>query len=98
MKEINKDEEGWQRFLELCAKVKGAEDFHNLFALFLTYEERETLASRYKIVKALLNGELTQREMSEQYGVSIAQITRGSNALKITSIEFRKKIKRKMGK
>lgn len=87
--------EGWLKFLDLCAKMKGPADFNNLFALFLTYEERETMASRYLIVKALLEEELTQREIAEQYGVSIAQITRGSNALKITSQEFRKKLKRK---
>ena len=41
---IDKSGDGWQMFLELCSKVKGQEDFNNLFALFLTYEERETLA------------------------------------------------------
>lgn len=92
---IDKSGDGWLKFLKLCSKMKGPEDFNKLFALFLTYEERETMASRYLIVKALLEGELTQREIGEKFGVSIAQITRGSNALKITPSEFRNKLKKK---
>lgn len=81
MKGSSKD--GWNGFLELCAKVESAKDLNQLFDLFFTIEEKETLASRYLIIKALIEGELTQREISDKYKVSIAQITRGSNALKI---------------
>lgn len=95
MKNVD-NEEGWALFLTLCSKMKGFEDFDQLFSLFLTFEERETLASRYAIVKALVEGELTQREIAEIHGVSIAQITRGSNALKIISEEFKEKLKKKM--
>lgn len=90
------DEDGWYGFLELCSKIKAPETFNNFFALFLTFEERETMASRYLIIKALLEGQLTQREIAEAYKVSIAQITRGSNALKMIDPELKKFLERKL--
>lgn len=83
----------WQDFLKLCLKIETAPELNELFNLFLTIEEKETLASRYRIIKSMLEGELTQREISEKQKVSIAQITRGSNALKIISPSFREKLK-----
>lgn len=89
-------EDGWYNFLELCSKIKTPEAFNSFFALFLTFEERETMGSRYLIIKALLDGQLTQREIAETYKVSIAQITRGSNALKIINPEFKKFLEKKL--
>ena len=80
-----KEKKGWKDFLKLCCKVNKEEEMHALFDLFFTIEEKETLASRFLIIKALLEGKLTQREIAETFSVSIAQITRGSNALKIIS-------------
>lgn len=82
-------EDGWNPFLELLTKVGQPEKMKLLMDLFLTIEEKETIASRYLIVKALLEGKLTQREISDQFGVSISQITRGSNALKIIDAELK---------
>ena len=92
---MNRDSggDGWRNFLELCSKTKSPEMFNLLFDLFLTLEEKETIGSRYLIIKALLDGELTQREIAETYKVSIAQITRGSNALKIVDDKFKKFLK-----
>lgn len=89
-------EDGWSDFLELCSKIKTPEAFNSFFALFLTFEERETMGSRYLIIKALLEGQLTQREIAEAYKVSIAQITRGSNALKIIDPDFKKILEKKL--
>lgn len=63
--------------------MKSEKDLEELFDLFFTLEEKELLASRYVIIKALLEGKLTQREIAGSCHVSISQITRGSNALKI---------------
>ena len=87
---------GWRGFLELCSKVQSAEEFNQVFNLFFTIEEKETLSSRYLIIKALLEGNLTQREIADTYKVSIAQITRGSNALKIISPELKTLLKRRI--
>ena len=90
------DKKGWQEFLTLCSKINSSEKFSEIFDLFLTIEEKETLASRYLIIKALIEGNLTQREIAEMYKVSIAQITRGSNALKIISPELKEFLKSRL--
>ncbi|MBS0629264.1 MAG: trp operon repressor [Verrucomicrobia bacterium] len=87
-----KDDEGWWGFLKLCSKIKSPEEFKRFFDLFLTIEEKETLGRRFLIVKALQEGKLTQREIAEQFGVSISQITRGSNALKIIDPSLKKSL------
>jgi TrpR family trp operon transcriptional repressor len=97
MKDENIDQ-GWKEFLQLCTGIEMPEEFHRLFGLFLTFEERETVASRYQIIKALLEGKLTQREIAEVFHVSIAQITRGSNALKMIDPAFKKALKNKIEK
>lgn len=89
-------ERNWHGFLELCSKTKNLEELNNIFSLFLTFEERETLASRYLIIKSLLEEQLTQREIAENYKVSIAQITRGSNALKIIDANFKESLKKRL--
>jgi TrpR family transcriptional regulator, trp operon repressor len=75
--------DNWGTFLKLCSQMKSQKDFKDFFDLFLTIEEKEALLARFKIVKALLEKKLPQREISKKFKVSIAQITRGSNALKI---------------
>jgi TrpR family trp operon transcriptional repressor len=72
------------------------EKFNSFLSLFLTFEERETMGSRYLIIKALLEAHLTQRKIAKTYNVSIAQITRGSNALKIVDVKFKEFLKRKL--
>lgn len=86
--------DGWQTFLKLCSKMKRPEAFDLLFSLFLTFEERETLASRSLVIKALLEEHLTQREIAEKHQASIAQITRGSNALKVLDPQFKLLLKK----
>ncbi len=88
------DDDGWFGFLTVCSKIKSPEEFKKFFDLFLTIEEKETLAQRFLIVKALEEGKLTQREIAEHFGVSISQITRGSNALKIIDTPLKKALKK----
>lgn len=90
------EKDGWRKFLELCSMIQSPKEFERLFNLFLTIEEKETLSSRFLIIKALLEEKLTQREIAETYKVSIAQITRGSNALKIINPAFKKSLKAKL--
>ena len=77
------EQDGWRGFLSLCLKVKDPRMLNELFELFLTHEEKKDLGLRFSIVKELIEGKKTQREMAEELKVSIAKITRGSNALKI---------------
>ena len=74
--------DGWQQLLKLCSQSQSEAELDAILNLLLTIEERDALAARLLIVKALLKGDKTQREISKELGVSIAKITRGSNALK----------------
>lgn len=85
-----RDEEGWKIFLNICLKTKNATLLEELLGLFLTLEEKEHLASRMQIIKALLDKKKSQREISDDRKVSISQITRGSNALKIITADLSK--------
>lgn len=73
---------GWRSFLKLCLATKNEKMLSSLFDLFLTQEEKESLALRCLIIEELLKQEKTQRNMAENLHVSIAKITRGSNELK----------------
>lgn len=89
----SQDKSGWKEFLKLCTKIKSVDELDQLFKLMLTIEEQETIASRFLIIKALLEAKAPQREISEDLKVSIAQITRGSNALKIVNPRFKDALK-----
>ncbi len=93
-----RNEEDWLMFLDLCLKTKTLPRLQELFNLFLTIEEKEHLASRMQIICALLDEKLSQREISDTMHVSISQITRGSNALKIADEDLLKFIKNCAGK
>lgn len=83
---------GYREFLELCQSLKSVEDLEKIFDLFFTHEEKEQLGKRLLIVKALLEGHLSQRKIAETFHVSIAQITRGSNALKLLSDQTKSRL------
>lgn len=85
-----RDEKGWKMFLDLCLETKKSSRLEELLSLFLTMEEKQHLSSRMQIIKGLLSEKLSQREMSDEIKVSIYQITRGSNALKIVSDDLLK--------
>jgi TrpR family trp operon transcriptional repressor len=58
-----------------------------LFELLLTPEEKKIILNRLAITRDLLVNNNTQRTIAKDLGVSIATITRGSNALKALSFE-----------
>ena len=92
---MTKFDDNWRGFLKLCREFKTEKQLNDLLALFLTHEEKGALAMRYAIVKELIKGRLTQREIAADLNVSIAKITRGSNALKIMSDNVRRALNRK---
>ena len=83
------DDDGWWDFLTLCAEIDSAAELHDFFGLFMTIEERRAMADRMLIIRDLVQGQKTQREMADELHVSIAKITRGSNSLKIISDRLR---------
>jgi TrpR family transcriptional regulator, trp operon repressor len=72
----------WRDFVRLCLKAQTEKQLIELLDLFLTDAEQEDIAMRYAIVKELLSGKKTQREIAHQLKISTAKITRGSNALR----------------
>ncbi len=80
---------GWREFLRLCQRVKTEDQLDELFGLFFTLEEKDVLATRILLIQELLKAEKTQREIAQHLNISIAKITRGSNALKIVSDEMK---------
>jgi TrpR family trp operon transcriptional repressor len=85
--------DGWKVFIKLCHQIKTEEEFSLLFDLFLSLEEKETIGKRLLIVQELMKQKLTQREIAQKHHVSISQITRGSNALKMTPASIKEVIK-----
>jgi len=88
-------QKSWKQFLKLC-KIFGTSEseLNQLFEIFLTHAEREDIAKRYDIIKALLEDKEPQRDLSEHLNVSIAKITRGSNLLKTMSKIHLKKLQK----
>ena len=82
--------DGWRGFLEFCLRAKDPRELDELLDLFLTPQEREAIATRVLIVKELVRGEKSQREIARDLKVSIAKITRGSNFLKTIGKNLRR--------
>lgn len=80
---------GWQQFLQLCQHCEHEVELEALLDLLLTIEEKQQLAMRVLLIKELLIKSKTQRQIAQDLELSIAKITRGSNALKTISPELR---------
>ncbi|HSW86124.1 MAG TPA: trp operon repressor [Rhabdochlamydiaceae bacterium] len=87
------DDNAWFHFLNMCTEFKTASEFKEFFDLFLTLEEKQDLARRFLLVKELLQGNKTQREIAKDLSLSISKITRGSNALKVVRDSLREFLK-----
>lgn len=83
------EEDGWRRFLDLCKKAP-KEELEELFQAVLTHTERREIAFRVLIFRELLRQEKTQREIAADLPISLAIVSRGSNALKTIKPEIRK--------
>lgn len=90
----------WQDVLALLALDEKksqltAEQLNHLefvLSVLLTPDERDTVLSRMNIVFELLEGEKSQRQISQLLGVGIATVTRGSNQLKSVSEQDKKRL------
>ncbi|MGD9107848.1 MAG: trp operon repressor [Gammaproteobacteria bacterium] len=83
---------GYNKFLTLCYTEKSKAGLKALLDFFLTFDEREAVATRILLVEELLKGEKTQREIAAKLGISIAKITRGSNMLKTLNNKIKQEL------
>lgn len=83
----------WGLVLEKVVNHHDHNALIELFELLLTQDERSAIASRLKVFQALLAGDLSQRQIAQEFQISIATITRCSNYLKQMTLEQREKIK-----
>lgn len=80
----------WQDFLSLCRHTRTDQELQSLMELLLTLDEQSQLATRVELLRALLKADKPQRTIAEELSISIAKITRGSNALKTISPQLRR--------
>ena len=86
----SKEQRGWRDFLKLCRESKSPKLLNELLDLLMTVEERNAIALRVELIRELLREKKTQRDIASELEISIAKITRGSNALKIITKSLRK--------
>ncbi|MCL1138906.1 trp operon repressor [Shewanella pneumatophori] len=72
----------WDSVLEKVLMQPDQQSLIVLFELLLTEEERSAVAGRLKVFQMLLQGEMSQRQIAQEFEISIATITRCSNYLK----------------
>lgn len=80
-----KEQSNWHEFIANCHALLTPNDLEKFFELVLTPSEREKIAARYQILYELNCNNLTQREIAAKLGVSIFNVTRGANQLKLVS-------------
>lgn len=83
------EKDDWQKTMDFLNKAFVDNHQFDIFKLLMTTDERIALTTRVKIIKALLEGTVNQRQLKEQLGIGIATVTRGSNSLKDVSPEFK---------
>ena len=72
----------WQSFVKLCATLS-EDQLTELFSLFLTVAERDDITDRFIILTTMLNSKMTHREIAREFNISLAKVSRGSNAIKV---------------
>ncbi|MBF0203078.1 MAG: transcriptional regulator [Desulfamplus sp.] len=67
--------------LQTIISIKELDELESFFDEILTSGELADLSLRWKLLQDLHSG-MTQRKISEKYGISLCKITRGSKILK----------------
>lgn len=90
MRKSNKqrDPQEWAQFAKLIKLAAEEDRLDEFCSLFFTVDERESLGLRIQIIHKLLQNHYSQREIQQQLNTSAATITRGSNTLKVMSLDF----------
>ncbi len=79
---------------QVFSKIKNPAEAKDFLDDILTPQELESIAERWQIVKLLLEGKKSQREIQETLGTAVATITRGSRMIKYGNGGFEKMYKK----
>ncbi len=82
-------EKEWKQTVEVLHKAFNEGYSLDILKLLMTADERDALVTRVKIVHALLERSINQRQLKDQLSIGIATVTRGSNSLKEASPAFK---------
>ena len=77
----SRNEDDLREIASHLADMGDSGDIRRFFDEILTPRERSDLASRWRLMKLLLDGR-TQRSIAAELGLSLCKITRGSRELK----------------
>ncbi|MDO9790383.1 trp operon repressor [Glaesserella parasuis] len=91
-----RDPKEWQQFVDLLKQAVAEDKTDALLSMLLTTDERTSLGLRVQIVRALLENQISQREIQQQLNTSAVTITRGSNMLKTVEPDILKWIDTKL--
>lgn len=86
----------WDKFINNCVQISQFDELEKFFELTLTPAECEKIAARYMILAELLHSSKTQREIAADLGVSIFNVTRGANQLKLVDEASKKLINKQL--
>ena len=78
----------WNDFCQAVLDCKNNDELDIFLDVFLTISEKEAISRRYALVRELVISKKSQREISKDLNVSIANVTRGSNLLKVKKAEI----------
>ncbi len=70
-----------QELLKVISSINDLDELNRFFNDIFTPAELDDISLRWKLLKDLHKG-MTQRKISEKYGISLCKITRGSKVLK----------------
>ncbi len=77
------EQQRWQQLLMLIQHQQSLAELDGVLHLLLSHDERQAISGRLAIIRALLEGKQSQRQIAADLAVSIATITRASNSLKL---------------
>ena len=86
-------EEQCRQLAGLIGRTRDADELTTLLNGLLAPQEVEEVVLRWRLIEKLIEG-CTQRDISEQLGVSLGKIARGSRLLKYGSPEFHRLARR----
>jgi len=87
------EKKSWKSFVQMVLKIKTPRQFEEFAEFVFTQEERDQLATRILLTRELLKEDKTQRQIADEFNISIAKITRGSNSIKRLSDKLRNFLK-----